>query len=203
MMTYCTLFPSIIHLCEVDNYSDIEDELIDFVYKEHQSDPKGVVRSNGGGWQSEPKYHTFSNILNDTICKTLSTFFGDGQIWVNKLKYCIDTEWININKKGDFNFNHLHPGADLSGVFWIKVPSGTFQIDSPHAYTYSNHCRFYQNSFRDSTNNHVSFPIEPRDGTMLIFPSALYHAVEPNKSSEDRISASFNLTLQDYDKKTI
>jgi len=194
---FCSLFPNIVHLCEVQNFSKIQDDLVDFVYREKHESSDGVQKSNGGGWQSVPKYHSYENILNDTIISTLNNFFNDEDVWNGPINYKISTEWININKKGDFNFTHNHPGADLSGVLWIDVPGGQFSFDSPHNYNHWNHSRFYTEGFRRQTNCHASFTIEPSNGQMLIFPSAIYHAVSQNESDKDRISSSFNITLED------
>ena len=189
-----SIFPIVIHHFDSLNFKNLQNELIECVYKEKKKNPKGTQKSNLGGWQSN-NIGRDKNIIVEELFKSIIDYFQNNEIIIRDASIKVTNIWININGKGESNIKHKHPGADLSGVFWIKVPSGTFQIDSPHAYTYSNHCRFYQNSFRDSTNNHASFPIEPRDGTMLIFPSALYHAVEPSRSEEDRISASFNLHL--------
>ena len=41
----------------------------------------------------------------------------------------------------------------------------------------------------------MTYNFYPKEGTMLIFPSVLQHEVTENKSSEDRISYSFNISL--------
>jgi ectoine hydroxylase-related dioxygenase (phytanoyl-CoA dioxygenase family) len=35
--------------------------------------------------------------------------------------------------------------------------------------------------------------VRVRDGTLLVFPSYLYHSVDANASGETRVSVSFNL----------
>ena len=32
--------------------------------------------------------------------------------------------WANINTKNSFNTRHNHPGCDLAGVYYVKVPEG-------------------------------------------------------------------------------
>ena len=41
----------------------------------------------------------------------------------------------------------------------------------------------------------MTYYFPPTEGRILIFPSSLEHEVEKNKSSEDRISYSFNIKL--------
>ena len=41
----------------------------------------------------------------------------------------------------------------------------------------------------------MTYYFPPTEGRILIFPSNLDHEVKENKSDEDRISYSFNITL--------
>ena len=57
------LFPTIIHHVKVNNFKFIQDELVNFAYQEREKDPIGVKKSNKGGWQSQPTYKAYNNIL--------------------------------------------------------------------------------------------------------------------------------------------
>ena len=46
------IFPVPIHQFDVNGYSEIQDELIDYVYKMREKDPVGHTISNRSGWQS-------------------------------------------------------------------------------------------------------------------------------------------------------
>ena len=48
------IFPVPIHQFDVNGYSEIQDELIDYVYKMREKDPVGNTISNRSGWQSSP-----------------------------------------------------------------------------------------------------------------------------------------------------
>ena len=43
--------------------------------------------------------------------------------------------WAIINKKGNFNVEHIHANCDLSAAYYVKVPenSGNFQIFNPNS----------------------------------------------------------------------
>ena len=81
------------------------------------------------------------------------------------------TLWYNINGYGHYNqmhYHHLEEG--YSGVFYIDVPDknmGNIYFESGEEY-------------------------EPRENTLLLFPSDLKHGVRPNQSQLHRISMSFN-----------
>ena len=104
---------------------------------------------------------------------------------------------MNNNRKGDYNKSHIHPDSHLSGVFWIKCPpdSGHLTFQSPHYFSQYNEVTSYTKEFRDETISHPTYNVFSEEGRMIIFPSSLYHHVEPNKSDEDRISVSFNINL--------
>ena len=81
--------------------------------------------------------------------------------------------------------SHIH-GAEISGVFYVKVPEG----DSGRLVLVDPRTRVNMSEKRLRSLN---FPIDPKEGTFVLFPSWLEHYVEPNKSDGIRISMSFNL----------
>ena len=48
------IFPVPIHQFDVNGFSEIQDELVDYVYKMRKKDPIGNTISNRRGWQSSP-----------------------------------------------------------------------------------------------------------------------------------------------------
>jgi hypothetical protein len=82
--------------------------------------------------------------------------------------------------------NFLGHGAEISGVFYVKVPEG----DSGRLVLVDPRTRVNMSEKRLRSLN---FPIDPKEGTFVLFPSWLEHYVEPNKSDDIRISISFNL----------
>ncbi len=105
--------------------------------------------------------------------------------------------WTNVNKPGDYNRLHDHPVCELSGVLWIKIPpnSGYIRFVDPQLFSRYKELDSYTEEFKEPTNSFMTYNFYPKEGTMLIFPSVLQHEVTENKSSEDRISYSFNIQL--------
>ena len=189
------LFPSVIHEISVKNFKSIKKELMDFVYDQQQRDSKGVVFSNSGGWQSQSLYHTYDNILRETIRASITSYFK-GVFTMDGYSIC--NLWMNINKKGDYNVTHNHPLTHMAGVFWINTPEGcgNFECQSPHSYDYAHETQVYTSKFREKSNSYGSYGFSPMEGTIMLFPASLNHRVTPNQSDEDRISSSFNLTFK-------
>ena len=57
------LFPTVIHEIKVKKFKSRKKDLLKFVYEQREKDPQGVSFSNRGGWQSQPNYIQFNNIL--------------------------------------------------------------------------------------------------------------------------------------------
>ena len=200
------IFPTIIHEIKVNNFESIQDDLINFAYQEREKDPIGVVKSNRGGWQSQPNYNTDDNILSSTIRQTIGPYFGNG-VFNNKTQITFDWLWININGKGHWNETHSHPNSNLAGVIWIKTGDitpthpngqtslGDIEFVSPHNFTSSVELDAYEGEFCRHWNSWPAYWIPPEEGKILIFPASLMHKVHANEIDQDRISASFNLNI--------
>ena len=46
------LFPSSVHLIDIENYDAIKEVALSFIYHEQDNNPEGRLISNRGGWQS-------------------------------------------------------------------------------------------------------------------------------------------------------
>jgi len=198
-MTIIPLFPNLIHGIEIKDFGKIRDNLIDFVYEQENNDPLGVIVSNEGGWQSRSNSHK-DNIIADTIQNQLDSYFTNPDIFKSNFEVVLSGLWLNINREGNTNRLHAHPGADLSGVFWIKVPqdcdAGKINFASPHGYIDYIPYVIHQESVCKEFNFYDTYHFSPREGTGLIFPGHLLHEVRTNMSRKDRISVSFNLNIR-------
>ena len=77
--------------------------------------------------------------------------------------------WTNFAYKGDDNPSHLHPAGRISGVIYYKNNSHPTIFDE-HNCAYDGH-----------------------DGTMVMFPSSVWHHVEPQTTNKERITLAFNI----------
>ena len=176
-----------INIENIDN-----EELAKNIYKLKEHD-KGEIKSNFGGW------HSTCNPENIDICfKPFISKLGGilPKLPFNpSIKEVISIDiWANINPKGSYNTTHNHPGCDLSGVYYVKVPKGDCGninfLDPRPALNFGNSFIVQRYVGGDS------IPRYPVEGNMYLFPSSLSHDVSTNKIDEDRISISFNLNLR-------
>lgn len=191
------IFPTLISYGENKNYSEIKDTLLSEVDKIKNNDPKGVEHSNFGGWQSHSnigdeiketvKYA--KNCINESLSEFMSPNFD--------LKYYIENIWINVNKPGDANDLHDHPGSDFSVIFWLKTPKdcGNLLFTHPEDFAQYTSINTMREEYKEALNIYPSYYFTPKEGSFLVFPSSLMHKVEQNKSNEDRISVACNIKI--------
>ena len=158
---------------------------------EAQSD--SITRSNVGGWHSHDQIHVgeeFAEIrrIIGTSCVGCAKFM---EFDFDNFDLVIKEMWLNRNGPGHFNKAHIHPNAILSGAYYARVPegSGNIELYDPVPARLMN---VYPVKKRKPINlQAVEYRAEA--GLLLVFPSWLQHAVQPNTSDSDRVSISFNI----------
>ena len=104
--------------------------------------------------------------------------------------------WANINYKGGYNRPHIHPNSLFSGVYYVKSQpnSGKLVCNDPRPGIQTN----MPTRVKGQPPKHLwrEIHLDPKEGRILMFPSWLWHCVEPNESNDIRISVSFNF-IQD------
>jgi len=177
-------------------------QLEDYCYQ-LESLSKGREKSNVGGWQSEDLNQSdpIINSLAKQLILSASPLIEYSQF---KGNIGISNIWININRKHCYNRTHNHPNSLISGTFYIKVPenSGNIIFENPNEclrYCLTPELKGYNEI------NSIDWTYKPQPGTVLYFPGYLKHFVEPNNTTEDRISLAFNIALinESYNPSTL
>lgn len=104
----------------------------------------------------------------------------------------IDTMWINYQYKNDNNPPHTHRG-DLSFVIFLKVPKAIFNNPLKSNSAEPGRIVFMHGEYFTLTGN--SWPVEPYEGLMFIFPAKLQHHVPSFYSDDLRISVAGNFVV--------
>jgi uncharacterized protein (TIGR02466 family) len=173
---------------------DLDNIESDCIAKKIQ-DPNGVQLSNITGWQSQ-------NILLDDGLSNLKFLIKEieniSREYVKALSLTSNVSavasWININPPGAFNQRHDHPLCLVSGVFYVKAPKDCGNIEFVHPSSAKMNRDWVDKQVRYAPCNSPAWSVEPEENMLYIFPGWLEHTVYPNKSKEDRISISFNIS---------
>jgi uncharacterized protein (TIGR02466 family) len=101
--------------------------------------------------------------------------------------------WANVSRTGAYNKRHTHPGCQVSAVYYVEAgspptedapESGTFEFIDPRPHA--------EMSALPGEAIGRPMTIQPLNGRMILFPSWLYHQVNPYLGEAERISISFN-----------
>tara|TARA_R100001443_G_scaffold89306_1_gene95795 strand:+ start:53 stop:610 length:558 start_codon:yes stop_codon:yes gene_type:complete len=150
---------------------------------------KGKIISNYGGWQSKNFLkinQNFKDLFNQI---NLSVKEVEKNLGLEK-KLFLNYYWCNINSLSCFNRPHNHLGAVISGVYYVSTPKNSGNLifenyDSNKHITY----KFVKNY---NEYNSTKWTILPKENLCVLFPSYLFHYVEPNLNKKERVSISFN-----------
>ena len=177
-------------------FSKIEDlkltEIILNVLSENEKNNKGVIKSNIGGFQTEPVDNFY---INESFIEEAAKCLQNNYRMKKQSKLNLLDLWINKNYKGSINIPHIHPKSNFSGVFYVSVPEKEGKLmflrnDKTAAFT--------DNSmYIEGSDFHNIYEIQPLNNMFILFPSHLNHMVAPHSNDNPRISVSFNLKLCD------
>lgn len=100
--------------------------------------------------------------------------------------------WAILLRKGDISALHTHPGSDISGAYYIKVPKNlNFEQREGNLVLIDPRPAARQSLLFAGKSIHI----KAEEGKGVLFPSWLEHEVYAHHKDEDRISISWNITL--------
>ena len=158
---------------------------------------KGIIKTNVNGWHSTTDMHTKPEYkpLVDELFRMIHQVFKEEFL---EERVALGNMWANINPPGGYNKAHVHPNAVFSGVYYVKTPSncGRLVCNDPRPGIQT--CM--PNRIKGQPPKHLwrEVHLQPQENRAIIFPAWLWHQVEPNQSTENRISVSFNFIQQGF-----
>ena len=162
--------------------------IVDFCY-DYKKNNAGRNVSNEGGYQSNDL--PLDNSIIQSITERLVPFVTEAQNLYALKPLKISNIWFNVNGYKDFNHAHCHYGSILSAAFYVKVPDTSAPILFHNPSPIDMYLRQEVMTGLNSLNT-LAAAYPPEENVLYIFPSWLKHSVQPNQSTEDRISFSFN-----------
>src|SRR6266478_2296626 len=192
------LFSTWVYLCE-NGPQHLNERLEELAHRLMQDERNATQRTNSGGWHyafdlfklDEPVVAEF----RDQVQQHVQTFLNHFRPEIRRKKdnFCLEG-WINVNRAGDSNLLHCHPGCFLSATYYVKVPpemkGGEIFFRDPRGPAVA----MYETPGIELpwVGAGVGIPFSPSAGQLLMFPSWLEHRVEPFHGIGERISIAFN-----------
>ena len=194
-MIKAAYFPTIIYAKDVQ----LDNRLFEREVIEWSKKDKGIRRTNMIGWHSTTEMHQIPVFkpLVDELFKMQMEIYKEELLTREPI---IGNMWANINPPGGYNRPHIHPNSHFSGVYYIKAPqnSGEIVFNDPRS---AAHMVMPERVKDIKPPSHLwrEVRVNPLEGRMLMFPSWIWHCVEPNGSNDIRISVSFNFIQKGFD----
>lgn len=195
-------FATYIYQVKFPDAKSINAYLLPIIRHIRANDTQKIERSNVlrlGGWHSHDNLHNMREFANlkeriHMTAKVISQELSYDPNYELKIKGM----WSIINPPGGFNLHHIHPNSLWSGVYYIQTPknSGAIKFVDPRVPHLMCPPK-YDKKNRTKKNKHTK-KIKPEAGLMILFPSWLYHSVNPNFTNAsgdnaERVCISFNL----------
>jgi uncharacterized protein (TIGR02466 family) len=192
------VFSTWIYHCQ-DGPRHLNEKLEQLARNLMQDDRNATRRTNYGGWHyafdlfelNDPVVAEFVNHMTQHVQAYVNHFRAEGKKKQDKFRL---RGWLNVNRAGDFNTLHSHPGCFVSATYYVKVPpdmkGGEIYFRDPRGPAVA----MYETPGIDLpwVGSGLGIPFSPVAGHLLIFPSWLEHRVEKFEGAGDRISIAFN-----------
>jgi uncharacterized protein (TIGR02466 family) len=104
--------------------------------------------------------------------------------------------WALVMREGNFNHQHIHPDANISGVYYVTTPKAMANQspEQPQGAISFIDPRPRADCLR-LPNQQSAHAINPEPGDMVVFPSYYEHSVTPFIGPGVRICVAFNAKL--------
>tara|TARA_B100000900_G_C20537668_1_gene699042 strand:- start:144 stop:761 length:618 start_codon:yes stop_codon:yes gene_type:complete len=113
-------------------------------------------------------------------------------------QFYLQNSWCNLHGPGEKSQIHYHGSSLLSGVYYPIFPKNSGDISF---YKAVNHNNLFHSTIRFEYNESdnltaETYTVRLREGTIVMFPAHIEHAVQPNESNENRYSIAFNFFVR-------
>jgi uncharacterized protein (TIGR02466 family) len=180
--------------------ADVARALLEDCYRIRDLDTAGLLWCREGYPAGYTSYETLR-----ALHRTVPAFVAlEGKIWPHVRRFArrIDMDlreaqlamvdcWINIMSRDAAHPSHVHPGAVVSGTFYVKTPEGCagIRFEDPRIEHFAG-LPPRRSDCRRENRQRISYDVDA--GKVILFESWLRHCVEPNPTIDERVSVSFN-----------
>jgi uncharacterized protein (TIGR02466 family) len=173
------------------------------------NDPGGIQHSNDGGWQSNDDFIAWAGAAGSALVdgitdmvNRLTTIVEGGKLEKRPLPWRVNA-WANVNRKGNGNMPHYHPGAVWSAVVYVddgginggQTMGGCLELSDPRGALPIMYAPTVKVDAPGFLSAGLAERVWPETGLIVLFPSWLLHSVAPYHGDSIRISIAMNFAL--------
>ena len=108
----------------------------------------------------------------------------------------ITQPWINVTEPMQGHHKHNHANSIISGVFYIQTLKNDFIALHDPNYFAKSFMYIIPETHHEYNTNVYQMPVKALD--LILFPSWMEHEVRPTKTTENRVSLSFNTFIEGF-----
>ena len=192
------VFSTWLYVCE-NGPTHLNDGLVELGQRLMKDDRNATQRTNFGGWHYAFDFFELKDLIvtefREQMTQHVQAFINHFRPEERRKKDSFRLRgWINVNRAGDFNTLHSHPGCFLSATYYVQVPQGMKGGEIYFRDPRGPAVAMYETPGIDLpwVGSGLGVPFSPVAGRLLIFPSWLEHRVERFEGAGERISIAFN-----------
>lgn len=102
--------------------------------------------------------------------------------------YALRGAWSVRLRPGGWHVDHIHPQGWLSSAFYVETPDAA--LDTP---SHEGWIRFGQPRHRTTPPLAAGHMVRPSPGSLVLFPSYMWHGTVPFSSDESRMTIAFDV----------
>ena len=174
------LFPVVVMTSNIENFFEVEKEIINHVDKINNFLEYDVFGDNLAATFNSCKCIVTEFQLHKTrqvIEKYVSEYIKEIPGFKGK-NFNLNQSWVNITFPHGFQDIHSHPNGQISGVIYLSVPEDSGNLE------------FIPSLNSDTPYLRKSYPLT--SGQIAVFYGPSLHRVSYNKSKFQRITLAFN-----------
>ena len=99
------------------------------------------------------------------------------------------TSWSVWLKQSGFHVNHMHSMGWVSSSFYLELPENSEEEDANH----EGWIKFGESNLGLGKREEIGRIIKPEVGTLVLFPSYMWHGTVPFSREADRITTPFDI----------
>lgn len=186
MTTLISIFPTALYHTNIPVDDNFQNEIKNLEYLRVKND-NGFISKNYRLLEDAD----YINFKKEIMVHVRTYLFDILRVKKNYNLY-MTTSWANKHSPLDFSQEHNHNNSIISGIYYTDVDNSSGDL------IFSNPFQNFGLSLELQLENYDQFNsnearMTPQKGDLVLFPSALKHRVEKNRSNNDRYSIAFNI----------
>jgi len=190
-----SLFPTLVWIIQLraEVHEPIDASALGLLHSLRQGQPE---LKSGEAWQSGHALHRREELHALCNCVTRAAASVLRFLKIGEPAIEITGCWVNVYAPGAAHRAHSHPNNFLSAVYYVRTRPGADSINFHDPRSQASVIRPPVTALTAANTDQVV--VRVKDGTLLVFPSYLYHSVDVNTSGDTRVSLSFNLMFPTF-----